>query len=146
MHFSSTNRPTYTPLFSQSVSLTQYVVLCACPPVCLPVCVSACLFQLASGELSLTVLKSYIVGEYFRVFYNYPGPKNEQCHAQTVWLGWAVPHSKFLSQVFQVGFWCYKKQIWSTHRVDWEDNLKIKMTSKLKTTSKMNINLKMKST
>ena len=35
-----------------------------------------------------------------------------------------MPHSKFLSRVFQVRFWCYKKQIWSTHRVDWEDDLK----------------------
>ena len=35
-----------------------------------------------------------------------------------------MPHSKFLSQVFQVGFWCRKKQIWSTHWVDWEDDLK----------------------
>ena len=42
-------------------------------------------------------------------------------------------HSKFLSQVFQVGFRCCKKQIWSTHWVDWEDNLKMKMTSKMKT-------------
>ena len=47
-----------------------------------------------------------------------------------------MPHSKFLSQVFQVGFWCCKKQIWSTHQVDWEDNLKMEMTSKLNTTSK----------
>ena len=39
-------------------------------------------------------------------------------------LGWAVPHSKFLSQVFQVRFWCCKKQIWSIHWVDWEDDLK----------------------
>ena len=31
---------------------------------------------------------------------------------------------KNLSQVFQVGFWCRKRQIWSTHRVDWEDELK----------------------
>ena len=35
-----------------------------------------------------------------------------------------MPHSKFLSQVFQVRFWCRKRQIWSTHRVDWEDELK----------------------
>ena len=39
-------------------------------------------------------------------------------------LGWAAPHSKILSQVFQVGFWCFKKQIWSTHWVDWEDDIK----------------------
>ena len=51
----------------------------SCPSVCLPVC----LFQLASGEVSLTILMSNIVGEYRRVFYNYPGPKNEQCHTQT---------------------------------------------------------------
>ena len=50
-----------------------------CPPVCL--------FQLASGEVSLTILTSTIVGEYRRVFNNYPGPKNEQCHTQTVQLG-----------------------------------------------------------
>ena len=35
-----------------------------------------------------------------------------------------MPHSKFLSQVFQVGFWCHKKRIWSTHLVDWEVDLK----------------------
>ena len=45
--------------------------------------------------------------------------------------------------MFQVGFWWYKKQIWSTHWVYWEeglkynDNLKMKTTSKEKTTSKM---------
>ena len=42
------------------------------------------LFQLASGEVSLTILTSNIVGEYRRVFHNYPVPKNEQCHTQTV--------------------------------------------------------------
>ena len=26
--------------------------------------------------------------------------------------------------MFQVGFWCCEKQIWSTHQVDWEDDLK----------------------
>ena len=67
-------------LFSQSVSLTQYVVLCVRLPFCLPVC----LFQLASGEVSLTILLSNIVGEYCRVFYDSLGPKTEQCHAQTV--------------------------------------------------------------
>ena len=41
--------------------------------VCLPVCLSARLFQLASGEVLLTILTSTIVGEYHRVFYNYPG-------------------------------------------------------------------------
>ena len=35
-----------------------------------------------------------------------------------------MPHSKFSCQVFQVGFWCIKKQIWSTYWVDWKDNLK----------------------
>ena len=35
-----------------------------------------------------------------------------------------MPHSKILSQVFQVGFWCGKKQVWSTHLVDWENDLK----------------------
>ena len=29
-----------------------------------------------------------------------------------------------ISQEFQVGFWCCKKQIWSTHWVDWDGNLK----------------------
>ena len=50
-------------IFSQSVSLTQYVVLSACPPVrlsaCPPVRLSACLsvrlFQLAS-ELSRDIV------------------------------------------------------------------------------------------
>ena len=55
-------------LFSQSVSLTQYVVLCVRLPVCL--------FQLASGGVLLTILRSNIVGEYRRVFYNSPGTKN----------------------------------------------------------------------
>ena len=32
-----------------------------------------------------------------------------------------MPHSKFLSQVFQLGFWCCEKQILSTHWVDKED-------------------------
>ena len=41
------------------------------------------LFQLASGVVSFTILTSTIVGEYRRVFNNYPGP-NEQCHTQTV--------------------------------------------------------------
>ena len=54
---------------------SQYTGLSACPP--------ACLFQLASREVSLTIVMSNIVGEYRRVFYNYPGPKNEQCHTQT---------------------------------------------------------------
>ena len=58
---------------------SQYIGL----PACLPVCLSVCLFQLASGEVSLTILRSTIVGEYRRVFYNYPGPTNEQCHTQT---------------------------------------------------------------
>ena len=35
-----------------------------------------------------------------------------------------MPHSKKFSQVSQVGFWCRKRQIWSTHRVDSEDDLK----------------------
>ena len=56
----------------------------ACPSACLPVCPPVCLFQLASGEVLLTILTSNIVGEYRRVFYNYPGPNNEQCHSQTV--------------------------------------------------------------
>ena len=41
----------------------------------LPVRLSARLFQLASGEVLLTILTSNIVGEYCRAFYNYPGPK-----------------------------------------------------------------------
>ena len=35
-----------------------------------------------------------------------------------------MPHSNFLSQVIQVGFWGHRKQIWSTHWVDWEDDLR----------------------
>ena len=35
-----------------------------------------------------------------------------------------MPHSKILSEVFQFGFWCGKKQVWSTYQVDWEDDLK----------------------
>ena len=35
-----------------------------------------------------------------------------------------MQHSKCLSQVFQVGFWCLKKWIWSTHLVDWEVDIK----------------------
>ena len=31
--------------------------------------------------------------------------------------------SEEVSQVFQVGFWCRKRQIWSTHRVYWDGNL-----------------------
>ena len=46
-------------------------------PVCLSARLSVCLFQLASGEVLLTILTSTIVGEYRRVFNNYPGPKNE---------------------------------------------------------------------
>ena len=78
-------------IFSQSVSLTQYVVL--------SVRLSACLFQLASGEVSLTILTSTIVGEYRRVFYNYPIQAQkmnsatlrlfgltEQCHTQNFYL------------------------------------------------------------
>ena len=52
---------------------SQYTGLSARPPACLPVCQ----FQLAPGEVSLTLLTSTIVGECRRVFYNYPGPKNE---------------------------------------------------------------------
>ena len=26
--------------------------------------------------------------------------------------------------MFQFGFWCGKKQVWSTHQVDWEDDIK----------------------
>ena len=42
------------------------------------------LFQLASGDVLLTILTSTIVWEYRRVFNNYPGPKNEQCNTQTI--------------------------------------------------------------
>ena len=42
-----------------------------------------CLFQLASGEVLLSMLMSNIVGEYRRAFNNYPGTKNEQGHTQT---------------------------------------------------------------
>ena len=55
-----------------------------CPSICLPACLPVCQFQLASGEVSLTILTYTIVGEYRRVIINYPGPKNKQCHTQTV--------------------------------------------------------------
>ena len=57
-----------------------------------------CLFQLASGEVSLTILTPSIIGEYCRVFYNNPGPKKEQCHTQTIYLfqvGFAAVKNKF---------------------------------------------------
>ena len=58
---------------------------------------AARLFQLASGEVLLTILTSTIVVEYCRVLYNYPGPKMnsatlrlfclaEQCHTQKFYL------------------------------------------------------------
>ena len=64
---------------------------------CLPTYLSVCLFQLASGEVSLTILTSNIIGEYRRVFYNYPGTKMngatlrlfslvEPCHTQNFYL------------------------------------------------------------
>ena len=59
---------------------SQHIGLPVFPPAWMPVC----LLQLASGEVSLTILTSNNVGEYRRVFYNYPGPKNEQYHTQTV--------------------------------------------------------------
>ena len=62
------------------VHASLYLVLSVCLSACLPVC----LFQLASGEVSLTILMSNIVGEYHEVFFNYPGTKKEQCHTQTV--------------------------------------------------------------
>ena len=68
--------------FSQSFSLTQYVVLTVRLSACLPACLPVRPFQLASWEVLLTILMSNIVGEYRRVFYNYPGPKNKQCHTQ----------------------------------------------------------------
>ena len=43
----------------------------------LSVCLSVCQFQLASGAVLLTILTFTIVGKYRTVFYNYPGPKNE---------------------------------------------------------------------
>ena len=84
------------------------------------------------------------------------------------WFGWAVVHSNILSQVFRVGFWCYKKQIRSTHSVDCrlrrqpqkeddlkikddlqneddlknEDKFKMKMTTKMKTTLKIKMTSK----
>ena len=71
--------PLFTHFLEAQPPNTQ-VCLPACPPACLP----ACQFQLASGEVSLTIVTSTIVGEYRRVFYNYPGAKNEQSHTQTV--------------------------------------------------------------
>ena len=62
-------------LFSQSVSLTNYIRGSVRPP--------ACLLQLASWEVLVTIQTSTNVGVYRRVFYNYPGPKSEQCHTQT---------------------------------------------------------------
>ena len=62
------------PIFGGAAS--QYTGL----PARLPVCQ----FQLASGEVSLTILVSNIVGDSRRVFYNYSGTKNEQCHTQRV--------------------------------------------------------------
>ena len=53
-------------IFGGAASL--HIGLSARPPVCL--------LQLASGEVSLTILTSTIVGEYRRVFNNYPDPKN----------------------------------------------------------------------
>ena len=45
--------------------------------------------------------------------------------------------------MFQVGFWCCKRQIWSTHRVDWdEDNLKNEDDLKIKDDLKYGDNLK----
>ena len=72
-------------------------------------------------------------------------------------LGWAVPHSDFLawlssatlknlSQVFQVGFWRGKKKVWSTHRVDWEDDLKNEDDQKNEDDIKNGDDLKMKTT
>ena len=51
----------------------------------LPIRRFACLPARLSVPVSFwTILMSTIVGEYPRVFYNYPGTKNEQCHTQTV--------------------------------------------------------------
>ena len=61
----------------------------------LPVRLPVCLFQLASGEVLLTIRTSNIVGEYCGVFY--PDPKMnsatlipislaEQCHTQNFYL------------------------------------------------------------
>ena len=72
-------------VFGGAASL--HIGLPVCLRACLPVCLPARLFQQASGEVSLTILTSTIVEEYLKVFNNYPGPKNEQCHTQTVWLG-----------------------------------------------------------
>ena len=45
-------------------------------PARLPVCPPARLFQLVSGEVSLTILTSTIVSEYCRVFNNYPATRH----------------------------------------------------------------------
>ena len=63
-------------------------------------------------------------------------------------LDWAVPHSdfldwlsgatlRFLSLVFQVGFWCCKKKIWCIHWVEYEVDINMKTISKMKTPSKI---------
>ena len=48
-----------------------------------PLATTIQLFQIASREVSLTILLSNIVRKCYRVFYIYPGPKNEQCPTQT---------------------------------------------------------------
>ena len=45
-------------------------------PVCLSACLPVCLFQLVSGEVSLPILTSTIVGEHRRVFNNYPATRH----------------------------------------------------------------------
>ena len=52
---------------------------------CLPVRLSVCPpVPVSFWRGFVDNITSTIVGEYRRVFYNYPGPKNEQCHTQTV--------------------------------------------------------------
>ena len=94
----STDKPQKGGLFRGTASL--HIGL----PVRSPACLPACLFQLASGEVSLTILTSNIVGEYRRVFYNYPGPKNEQCHTQTVKLAEQCHTQNFYLRCFKSDF------------------------------------------
>ena len=89
--------------------------------------------QSASGEVSLTILLSNTFRKCSRVFFNNPSP-NEQFHTRIflAWLNKATLKIVIIDASSRILI--LKEQIWFTHRVDWKDNLKIKMISKLKTT------------